>query len=673
MSIRTLLIANRGEIARRIIRTARAMGIRTVALYSDPDADLPHAREADLAVHLPGASPADTYLRTDLVLAAARRAAADAVHPGYGFLSENAGFARACAEAGLTFVGPSPRAIEQMGSKLASKALMERAGVPVLPSYEVTGTEGVGELRAAADRVGYPVLVKASAGGGGRGMRIVATPDGLAGAVTAAGREAASAFGDGTVFLERYIETSRHVEIQVLGDQHGRVVGLFERECSIQRRHQKIIEEAPSPAVDADLRKRMVDAAVTAAETVDYVGAGTVEFLLTETGEFFFLEMNTRLQVEHPVTELVTGLDLVRAQLDVAAGAPLGPEITGAAITGHAVEARLYAEDPAQDWRPATGTLDTFDIPAVDGVRVDAGFVAGSVVGSNYDPMLAKVIAHGADRAEAVRRLVAALRDARIHGVTTNRDLLIAVLEHPEFAAGGTDTHFLHRHPPAELQRAARHPDLVGVHAAAAALALLAQGHAAAAVTRHAPVGWSNAPTPPHRQEFLVGDDTVATTVRWRRGGPEVAVDDTPLGHLEVSAVGPDLVELVVDGLRLRVRLHRRGRRLDTDSALGSLTLVEVPRLPEPGTRLAAGSLLAPMPGTVVRVPAAAGDTVTAGQPLVVLEAMKMEHTITAPTDGVVSELNVGEGSQVDTGTVLAVVTEATVTEATVTEAGESG
>jgi acetyl/propionyl-CoA carboxylase alpha subunit len=650
----TLLIANRGEIARRIIRTARDMGIRTVALYSDPDAHLPHAREADLAVHLPGSSPTDTYLRTDLVLAAARRAGADAVHPGYGFLSENASFAKACAEAGLTFVGPSADAIEQMGSKLASKELMRRAGVPTLPSYEVTGAESAADLARAADEVGYPVLVKASAGGGGRGMRVVASAAELAEAVEGAGREAASAFGDGTVFLERYVESSRHVEVQVLGDTHGRVVGLFERECSIQRRHQKIIEEAPSPAVDADLRKRMIEAAVAAAEAIRYVGAGTVEFLLTDTGDFYFLEMNTRLQVEHPVTELITGLDLVRSQLEIADGRPLGDAVTGATITGHAIEARLYAEDPAAGWRPATGTLRAFEVPG--NVRVDSGFEAGNVVSPHYDPMLAKVIAHGADREEAVRRLVAALRDARIHGVTTNRDLLVAVLRHPEFAAGDTDTHFLQRHEPGALQAEGRHPDLVAVHACAAALALLAAGHADAAVTRHAPVGWSNSPVPPHTQAFTAGDSTVHTAVRWRRGTPSVTVDDTPLDALEVVGIGPDLVELVVDGLRHGVRLDRHDDRIETDSALGSLTLTVVPRLPEPGAHVAAGSLLAPMPGSVVGVRVATGDRVVAGQTVVVLEAMKMEHVIAAPEDGTVTEVNVVAGAQVDTGTVLAVV-----------------
>ena len=476
-------------------------------------------------------------------------------------------------------------------------------------------------------------------------------------------REAESAFGDGTVFLERYVESSRHVEVQVLGDTHGDVAGLFERECSIQRRHQKIIEEAPSPAVDADLRKRMIDAAVAAAEAIAYVGAGTVEFLLTPEGEFFFLEMNTRLQVEHPVTEMVTGLDLVRAQLSVATGAPLSAAVRNAGIVGHAVEARVYAEDPAAGWLPSTGALTRFEFPEIDGVRVDAGYRSGSVVSPHYDPMLAKVIAYGEDRAEATRLLVAALRGARLHGLTTNRDLLVAILSHPEFESGATDTAFLERHEPAVLQEATRHPDLVAVHACAAALAMLAEQRAAAPVARHAALGWSNAPLPPLRQGFTAGSEPVEVALTFDRAGVAVTVgapdtDGTPLDGLTVLGAEPDVVDLEIAGLRHIVAVDRHGSRVETDSALGSLTLIEQPRLPEPGAHVAVGSLVAPMPGSVVRVHVSAGDPVTAGQVLVVLEAMKMEHSITAPTDGVVAELNASEGAQVDTGTVLAVVTE---------------
>ncbi|HMD25002.1 MAG TPA: biotin carboxylase N-terminal domain-containing protein, partial [Streptosporangiaceae bacterium] len=443
-TIGTLLIANRGEIAARIIRTAHALGIATVAVYSDPDAEAPYVRMADQAVRLPGAAPADTYLRGDLIIAAAAATGAGAIHPGYGFLSENAAFARACADAGLTFVGPSPGTIQAMGDKVAAKATMAAAGVPVLPSVTVD-SDGL-DVGAAASTVGFPLLVKAAFGGGGRGMRLVSDPSQLAAAVGAARREAAGAFGDGTVFLERYVPDPRHVEVQILGDAHGDVVHLFERECSIQRRYQKIVEESPSPAVDGELRAALTKAAVTAGRAAGYTGAGTVEFVLDRDGSFYFLEMNTRLQVEHPVTEAVTGLDLVELQLRIAEGEPLPPEVREAAITGHAIEVRLYAEDVPAGFLPVTGTLHRFAIPSGPGLRVDSGFRHGSVVSPYYDAMLAKVIAVGRTRDEAARRLARALAGAQVHGVTTNRDLLTGILREPEFLAGQTDTGYLTRH-----------------------------------------------------------------------------------------------------------------------------------------------------------------------------------------------------------------------------------
>ena len=436
-----ILIANRGEIAVRIARSCRELGVATVAVYSDADADAPHVQACDEAVHLPGVAPADTYLRHDLILDAAARTGADAVHPGYGFLAENAEFATACGDAGLTFIGPPPSAIASMGSKIEAKRLMRDAGVPILEGVEVGDLDDAA-LRSAADDVGYPILVKASAGGGGKGMRIVVEADDLVDAVAAARREAAGAFGDDTVFLERYLERARHVEIQVVGDTHGNVVDLFERECSIQRRHQKIIEEAPSPAVDTDLREAMGKAAVDAAKAVGYFGAGTVEFMLAGR-EFFFLEMNTRLQVEHPVTELITGLDLVRVQILVAEGRELPRDVCEPTMNGHAVEARLYAEDPANDFLPVTGTLHHFRVP--DHVRLDTGVADGTEISVHYDPMLAKVIAFAPTREEAALALAQGLADAEIHGPTTNRELLVRVLRSPEFLAGDTDTGFLDR------------------------------------------------------------------------------------------------------------------------------------------------------------------------------------------------------------------------------------
>jgi len=442
--ISKLLIANRGEIAARVIRTAHALGLATVAVYSDPDADAPYVTLADEAVRLPGAAPADTYLRGDLLIAAATHTQADAVHPGYGFLSENAAFARACAAAGLIFVGPAPATITAMGDKVAAKAMMAAAGVPVLPSITVDAT---GEHQDAAAQVGFPLLVKAAFGGGGRGMRLVDDPAQLEEAVKSARREAAAAFGDGTVFLERYIPDPRHIEVQILGDAHGDVIHLFERECSIQRRYQKIIEEAPSPAVDGELRQALTEAAVTAGRAVGYTGAGTVEFVLDRDGSFYFLEMNTRLQVEHPVTEEITGLDLVELQLRIAEGEPLPPEARQAAIGGHAIEVRLYAEDVPAGFLPVTGTLHRFAIPSGPGLRVDAGYQDGSEISPHYDAMLAKVIARGRTRADAARRLARALQTAEIHGVTTNRDLLAGILREPDFLAGATDTGYLTRHP----------------------------------------------------------------------------------------------------------------------------------------------------------------------------------------------------------------------------------
>ncbi|WP_433781540.1 biotin carboxylase N-terminal domain-containing protein [Actinomycetospora sp. CA-101289] len=650
-SIEKLLVANRGEIAARVMRTAHALGIGTVAVYSDPDADAPFVALADEAVRLPGATPTETYLRGDLVIAAARATGADAVHPGYGFLSENAGFARDCVAAGITFVGPTPDAIASMGSKLEAKALMEAAGVPVLPGATVTDETDLG---AVAEKIGFPVLVKAAFGGGGRGMRIVRAAADLADAVDGARREAASAFGDGTVFLERFVEDPRHVEVQIVGDAQGEVVHLFERECSIQRRYQKIVEESPSPAVDETLRAELGAAAVAAGKAIGYTGAGTVEFVLDQAGAFFFLEVNTRLQVEHPVTELVTGLDLVALQLRVAEGHPLPADVTGARIDGHAIEVRLYAEDVAAGYLPATGTLHRFAIPALAGVRVDAGVTDGSVVSPHYDPMLAKVIAHGATRAEAARVLARALARAGIHGVTTNRDLLVGILRDEEFLAGRTDTGYLPRHP--ELVR----PDVSAgerVRAAAAAIAFQAEHRREAPVLGGLPSGWRNVGGPPQIVGFEVGERTLEVAYAFRRSGLEVAVDGEPLA-VDLVAASPDAVTLLVDGVRRDYRVHRADGATFVDGPDGSSAFCDVPRFADPNAVAHAGSLLAPMPGTVLRVLAATGDDVTAGAALVVLEAMKMEHTVAAPVDGVVTELHVSPGDQVETRQVLAVVEE---------------
>jgi propionyl-CoA carboxylase alpha chain len=654
--ISTLLIANRGEIAARIVRTAHALGIATVAVYSDPDAEAPYVTLADQSVRLPGTAPADTYLRGDLIIAAAAATGADAVHPGYGFLSENAAFARACADAGLTFVGPSPGTIQAMSDKIAAKAMMAEAGVPVLPSVTVTD----GEINAST--VGFPLLVKAAFGGGGRGMRLVTDPARLDEAVQSARREAAAAFGDGTVFLERYVPDPRHVEVQILGDAHGDVVHLFERECSIQRRYQKIIEESPSPAVEGELRAALTKAAVTAGRAAGYTGAGTVEFVLDRDGSFYFVEMNTRLQVEHPVTEAVTGLDLVELQLRVAEGEPLPPEVRQAAITGHAIEARLYAEDVPAGFLPVTGTLHRFAIPSGPGLRIDTGYRDGSVISPHYDAMLAKVIARGRTRAEAARRLARALQTAEIHGLATNRDLLVAILREPEFLAGATDTGYLTRHPPAALAGAeagAGAAPATARHALVAALARQVVNRAAAPVLATLPSGWRNVVSAPQRVGYTAAGQQYDVAYRVLDETVQASVNDVPLGLAKIIGASPDRVDLEIDGRRRVYRVHRVGPENPVtyvDASDGSSVLTELPRFGDPDKLTPAGSLLAPMPGLVRRVLVEVGAVVTAGQPLLVLEAMKMEQTVAAPAAGVVAELRAKAGEQVAAGQVLAVV-----------------
>ena len=663
--VTSLLVANRGEIARRIMGTARSMGITTVAVHSDADELSPHVAEADLAVRLPGVAPGDTYLRHDLIIDAARRTGADAVHPGYGFLSEAGDFARAVTGAGLIWVGPPADAIDAMGSKIGAKDMMRAAGVPTLPSVTVDGDEPPDPEDVAA--LGWPLLVKASAGGGGRGMRIVESAGELARAVEGARREALSAFGDGTVFLERYITAPRHIEVQVLADAHGDVVALFERECSIQRRHQKIIEEAPSPVVGPELRARLSDAAVAATRAVGYVNAGTVEFVLdtrgTDGGDpYFFLEMNTRLQVEHPVTEAVCGLDLVRLQLLIAGGESLPAEVHAAVArgpVGHAIEARLYAEDPAAGWLPSTGDLDEFTVP-VDraGVRVDSGVITGGTVSPHYDPMLAKVIVHGPTRAEATAALAATLAASRIHGVTTNRDLLVRILRHEGFATGATDTGFIDRHGLDNLAAPLADDAAVGRHAVVAALAGEAARREAVGPLATLPSGWRNNIIDSQLITFDVGARSTEVAYRMGRRGRSVAEVELDGAVLDVTvdAIAPDGVTLSSGGVTRRYVVQRVGAVTYVDGPDGSSRLVEEDRHPVAAEQVTEVSALAPMPGSVVRVAVAPGDRVEAGQVLVVLEAMKMEHTVHAGTAGTVAEVDVVEGDQVVTGHLLAVV-----------------
>ncbi|KOV99297.1 acetyl-CoA carboxylase subunit alpha [Streptomyces sp. NRRL B-1140] len=610
------MVANRGEIACRVFRTCHDLGIRTIAVHSDADATALHTRTADVSVRLPGEAPADTYLRGDLIVKAAHAAGADAVHPGYGFLSENAGFARAVLDAGLRWIGPSPDAIEAMASKTRAKQLM---GIEPLT--------GVTE----AD---LPVLVKAAAGGGGRGMRVVRRLGDLEAELHAARAEAASAFGDGEVFVEPYVENGRHVEVQILADSHGAVWPLGTRDCSLQRRHQKVIEEAPAPGLSPELDEEVRSLAVRAARAVDYVGAGTVEFLVAR-GRAHFLEMNTRLQVEHPVTEAVFGVDLVAEQIRIAEGHPL--EADPPRAHGHAVEARLYAEDPARDWSPQTGTLHRLTVPGP--VRLDTGYTDGDEIGVHYDPMLAKVVAHAPTRTEAARRLAAALERAVIHGPVTNRDLLVRSLRHPEFTAARMDTGFYDRHLPGLAEPP---PD---PHAPlAAALA------DARARSRPGFGGWRNVPSQPQTKRYLRAGEEHEARYRHTRNGLEA-------DGVRVVRAEAGLVVLEVDGVERKYEVTRYGEQVYVNTT----ALTVLPRFPDPTTQHAAGSLLAPMPGTVVRVADGlmAGTPVKAGEPLLWLEAMKMQHKVTAPVTGTLTSLPVTPGQQVEPGMLLAVVQEA--------------
>lgn len=636
--ITSLLIANRGEIARRIIRTAHEMGISTVAGYADGDVDAPHVREADVAVALGGVTAGETYLDGGKVIAAALRVGADAVHPGYGFLSENADFAQAVIDAGLIWVGPRPDSIRRIGDKLSAKRMMAAAGVPTL---EVV--EGAGAV--------WPLLVKASAGGGGRGMRVVEGPGDLPGAIESARREAMAAFGDGTVFLERYLTGARHVEIQILGDRHGGVVHLFERECSIQRRHQKIIEEAPSPGVSEGLRARMGEAALTVARAIGYESAGTVEFLV-KGDEFFFLEVNTRLQVEHPVTEAITGLDLVREQLRIASGEALGYGQGDLRIEGHAIEARLCAEDPARDFLPSPGVVTVWE-PA-GGVRVDSGVEAGSAVDGNFDPMFAKVIAHGKTRQEAAAVLARALERSRIQGLTHNRDVLVAILRSEAFRAGDTTTDFLERVRPAAVRAVGAGE--VAAACVAAALWGRAMRLGAATVLRTIPGGFRNSVMPAERVGYRVGDMEHEVTYRARRdGGLAVAVDGVAMAARVMTAEAGGIV-FSLDGQRHGFKVTDVGGVLHLHGVRGDIDLVERPRFPPPAGLAQGGGLRAPMPGRVLALHVVEGQAVAQGDVLLVLEAMKMEHRIVAPADGVVTALRVGLGEQVANGAPLVTI-----------------
>jgi 3-methylcrotonyl-CoA carboxylase alpha subunit len=644
-----ILIANRGEIACRVIRTARRLGIRTVAVYSDADADALHVTMADEARRI-GAGPApESYLSIERILEAARASGAQAIHPGYGFLSENADFAEACAAAGIAFIGPSAAAIRAIGDKAAAKTLMQRAGVPLVPGYHGEAQDGA-LLAEEAKLIGYPLLIKASAGGGGRGMRIVAQAPDLPAALDSARREAQSAFGNGRLILEKYLAHPRHVEVQVFGDRHGNIVHLFERDCSAQRRHQKVIEEAPAPLLGDDLQRDLAAAAVAAARAVDYTGAGTVEFIVQD-GALYFIEMNTRLQVEHPVTEMITGLDLVEWQIRVAAGEPWPMEQQQIVARGHAIEARLYAEDPARDFAPATGSLRAFHLPEPAGdLRIETGMREGDAVSIYYDSLLAKLIAWGADRASARARLEAALTRVEIAGIANNSDFLSRLVRHPGFAAGGIDTGFIDRHRNALTLPLSAAP-------------LIALAGASLASIHEAPKGDAGSPwnlrdawrltayaAPEYQLQWLDAGRERRVSISFGRNAIAVAAEEGIIELRLVTIKGPELL-FEVDGAPLRAYVRQRGREVEVTIASRSWSL----RRLDPFARNASDAadparLAAPVHGRVLDVLVSAGDKVKRGQVLMLLECMKLEYRVTAPADGSIQALHYAAGDVVEEG-----------------------
>jgi 3-methylcrotonyl-CoA carboxylase alpha subunit len=636
-----VLIANRGEIACRVMRTCRRLAIRTVAVHSSADARALHVEMADEAYLIGGPRPVESYLRGEAILEAARASGAQAIHPGYGFLSENAAFARAVEAAGRVFIGPTPDAIERMGLKDRAKAIMEAAGVPVVPGYHGERQEPA-FLRAEAKRIGYPLLIKAVAGGGGKGMRLAASDAEFEAALDGAQREAKSAFGNAAVLLERFVTEPHHIELQVFGDTHGNFVHLFERECSIQRRHQKVLEETPSPFVDAAMRARMGEAAVAAARAIGYRGAGTIEFIAGADRRFFFMEMNTRLQVEHPVTEMTTGEDLVEWQLRVAAGQPLPLVQDEIHAAGHAIEVRLCAENPARQFLPETGRIEALRIPAAcDEVRLDTGVREGDAIGVHYDPMFAKLVAWGDDRLEAARRLLAALGEMAVVGVTTNLAFLERVVAHPAFLGGNTDTGFIERHRADLLPP----PGGASDETLAACVARIAADDArATAAAPHSPwndtQGWRLNLPASRRMEFGGPDGTVTAVALERHGGRAVLAIGERRRELRWSSAGEERIEVSLDGASFIAHVVRIGPALSVRTPYGRFELHLVdPLRHEPVDHAPDARLTALMPGRVVKVMAAAGDKVKKGQALMILEAMKMEHTVASPRDGVIERV----------------------------------
>jgi 3-methylcrotonyl-CoA carboxylase alpha subunit len=658
-TIDTVLIANRGEIAVRVIRTLRLMGIRSVAVYSDADRDALHVALADTAHYIGPAPARESYLDQSAVLAAAKASGATAIHPGYGFLSENATFAEACAEAGVIFIGPPIAAIRAMGSKSEAKALMGKAGVSLVPGYH-GADQSTKALQQAADKIGYPVLIKASAGGGGKGMKVVESAKEFGAALGSAKREAENAFGDDRVLVEKYLTKPRHIEAQIFGDSHGTIVHLFERDCSIQRRHQKVVEEAPAPDLSTDRRAAIGKVAIEAGKAVGYVGAGTVEFI-AEGDRFYFMEMNTRLQVEHPVTESITGLDLVEWQIRIARGEKLPKRQEEITAHGHAVEVRLYAEDPARGFLPQAGTLHHLQLPqGLPGVRVDSGVRSGDVVSVHYDPMIAKIIAAGADRGEAIARLRHALSVTEIGGLPTNLALLQGILDEPEFRAGAVDTGFIARHAETLLKPAGAVPmDAIAL----ATLAILRRGEADAitqARDPHSPwaqlPGWRLNRAAYSDLLFKDGEVTIPVRAHYHAGHYRLDLPDGPR-DAEAALADDGTVTARLDGVICKARVvHRADEVLVFIGGITHRLALIDPRRPVQGSAATGGKIAAPMPGTLTKIAVAAGDRVEKGALLAIVEAMKMEHAVLAPGPGKVREVRFAQGDLVPEGAELVVL-----------------
>ncbi|HEU4387643.1 MAG TPA: biotin carboxylase N-terminal domain-containing protein [Blastocatellia bacterium] len=650
-SIQKVLVANRGEIAVRIFRSCAAMGMSTIAVYSDADRDTVHVRAADEGVRIGPPPPLDSYLNIGAIIDAADRAGADAIHPGYGFLSESADFAAACESAGIIFIGPRSDVIRQMGLKSVARGIARQAGVPVVPGYD-GADQSSSALRGAIQQVGFPVLIKASAGGGGRGMRIVRTSGEIDSAIDSARRESEKAFGDGSLLIEKYIERPRHVEVQILGDHFGNIVHLFERDCSIQRRHQKIIEESPSPALTPELRERMCAAAVALGRAIGYTNAGTVEFILAPTGEFFFIETNTRLQVEHPVTEMITGLDLVQLQIEIAEGKPLPFDQTETHRSGCAIEARLYAEDPENDFLPTSGVIQAWEPPpSTLPLRFDAGVDSNSDISIHYDPLLAKLISHGADREAARRRLVAALRDLIICGPVTNREFLIRTLEQKGFLSGEYDTGFVNEHASELLSPP--DPDLDFDAAAVAALYLQQTWHLNCRSLPHIPPVFRNNPYRDPSVSLCIQQK--AFEIAYRHEGEKnytVSCGDRRV-RVRLCSFEPGRLRLEMDGIQRTYRVIDTAGGLFVHSSRAARTVTRVPRYPDHRTTADDAGASAPMPGQVLKILVDEGQRVSAGDPLIVLEAMKIEQTVRATVDGTVEAVHVRTGDVVAPGEML--------------------